>query len=126
MRKLSFASLAALALIAASPLAAQTAAPTAPTKPAAPAVAAPAQPAAPAKPTTPAATSATAPAAALLDINSASKDDLDKLPGIGAARAEAIVKGRPYKGKDDLVAKKIIPETVYDGIKDKIVARQKS
>ena len=62
----------------------------------------------------------------LIDINSASKDQLDKLPGIGAARADAIIKGRPYKGKDDLVNKKVIPQNVYDGIKDKIVAKQKS
>ena len=62
--------------------------------------------------------------AALLDINSASKADLDKLPGIGAARSEAIIKGRPYKGKDDLVSKNIIPQSVYDGIKDKIIAKQ--
>jgi len=65
-------------------------------------------------------------AAALLDINSATKGELDALPGIGAARSEAIVKGRPYKGKDDLVNKKIIPQNVYDGIKDKIIAKQKS
>jgi DNA uptake protein ComE-like DNA-binding protein len=64
--------------------------------------------------------------AALLDINSASKDQLDALPGIGSARADAIIKGRPYKGKDELVQKKIIPQGVYDGIKDKIIARQKS
>ena len=63
--------------------------------------------------------------AALLDINSASKDQLDALPGIGAVRADAIIKGRPYNGKDDLVNRKIIPQNVYDGIKDRIVARQK-
>ena len=63
--------------------------------------------------------------AALLDINSASKGDLDALPGIGSARADAIIKGRPYNGKDDLVNRGIIPANVYNGIKDKIVARQK-
>ena len=44
---------------------------------------------------------------------------------IGAARAAAIIKGRPYNGKDDLVNRKIIPENVYNGIKDRIIARQK-
>ena len=63
--------------------------------------------------------------AALMDINSATKEQLDTLPGIGAARADAIIKGRPYKGKDDLVNNKIIPQNVYDGIKDKIIAKQK-
>ena len=63
-------------------------------------------------------------AQALLDINSASKAELDALPGIGAARSDAIIKGRPYKGKDDLVNKKVIPKNVYDGIKDKIIAKQ--
>lgn len=61
---------------------------------------------------------------ALVDINSATEKDLDALPGIGKARAEAIIKGRPYKGKDDLVKKKILPQNVYDGIKDKIIAKQ--
>jgi DNA uptake protein ComE-like DNA-binding protein len=64
-------------------------------------------------------------AQAPLDINSASKQQLDALPGIGTARADAIIKGRPYKGKDDLVQKGIIPQNVYDGIKDKIIARQR-
>ncbi|MDB5571115.1 MAG: DNA-binding protein, partial [Hyphomicrobiales bacterium] len=62
----------------------------------------------------------------LIDINTASAADLEKLKGIGKARAEAIVKGRPYKGKDELVEKKIIPENVYKDVKDQIVARQKS
>jgi competence protein ComEA len=66
------------------------------------------------------------PVAPLIDINSATKEELDALPGIGPARAEAIIKGRPYKGKDDLVNKNIVPQKTYDGIKDKIIAKQKS
>ena len=68
---------------------------------------------------------APAPKAELLDINSASRNELDALPGIGPARADAIVKNRPYNGKDDLVNRKIIPQNVYNGIKDRIIARQK-
>jgi DNA uptake protein ComE-like DNA-binding protein len=62
--------------------------------------------------------------AELMDINSASEKDLATLKGIGDARAKAIVKGRPYKGKDELVQKKIIPEAVYADIKDQIIAKQ--
>jgi competence protein ComEA len=64
-------------------------------------------------------------AANLVDINSASARELAELPGIGTARAQAIVKGRPYKGKNELVDRKVIPQNVYEGIKDRIVARQK-
>jgi len=60
----------------------------------------------------------------LVDINSASAQELDKLPGIGSARAQAIIANRPYKGKDELAQRKIVPQNVYDQIKDKIVARQ--
>lgn len=70
------------------------------------------------------AASAPTKAEALIDINSASEKDLATLPGIGEARAKAIVKGRPYRGKNELKDKKIVPDTVYDGIKDKIVAKQ--
>ena len=65
------------------------------------------------------------PSGELLDINSASAEELDKLPGVGPARAKAIIAHRPYFGKDDLVNKKIIPSNVYAQIKDKIIARQK-
>lgn len=64
------------------------------------------------------------PAAEPMDINSASEQELASLKGIGEARAKAIVKSRPYKGKDDLVKKKIIPQKVYDDIRDQIIAKQ--
>ena len=61
-----------------------------------------------------------------MDINTASETELASLKGIGPVRAKAIVKGRPYKGKDDLVTKKIIPEGVYNDIKEQIIAKQKA
>lgn len=74
----------------------------------------------------PAAKKDAAPAAKveLIDINRASAKDLDALPGIGEARSKAIIAGRPYKAKDELTKRKIIPQNVYDGIKDKIIAHQ--
>ena len=59
-----------------------------------------------------------------LDINTASQKDLDALPGIGQAYSAAIIKGRPYNGKDDIVNRNIVPQKTYDGIKDMIIAKQ--
>jgi DNA uptake protein ComE-like DNA-binding protein len=85
------------------------------TRPAAPAATTPA----------PAPAPAATPAAALIDINSATEAELRVLPGIGEARARAIIGGRPYRGKDELVRKNIIPQGVYDGIQARIIARQR-
>ncbi|MDO4230648.1 MAG: helix-hairpin-helix domain-containing protein [Lautropia sp.] len=68
---------------------------------------------------------AAASGAGKLDINSASEAELASLPGIGAARAKAIIKGRPYKGKDDLQRRNVLSASVYEKIKDRIVARQR-
>ena len=72
-----------------------------------------------------AASSAPAGKVALVDINSATKKELSALPKIGEARSNAIIKGRPYNGKDELVSKKILTQAIYDGIKDLVIAKQK-
>ncbi len=84
----------------------------------------------PAKPTAkPAAakTEAAKPAAAkqeLIDINSASDAQLKSIPGLGDAYIAKIVVNRPYANKTQLVSKKVLPESVYEKIKDRIIAKQ--
>jgi DNA uptake protein ComE-like DNA-binding protein len=114
MISLRYFSAIGLTLLLAMPVAAQTAAPS--KSPSSPAANAP-SPAAKA-------TGKSEKAGELVDINSATPEELDKLPGVGPARAKAIIAGRPYNGKDDLPNRKIIPANVYNGIKDKIIARQ--
>jgi DNA uptake protein ComE-like DNA-binding protein len=91
------------------------------TKPASPSTTAPA---APAKPATPKDAKTTAKKAEPLDLNSATEAELKALPGVSDAYAKKIVENRPYKRKDELVQKKIVPQATYDKIKNQVVAKQ--
>ena len=62
--------------------------------------------------------------AKVIDINTASQDELKSLPGIGDAYSAAIIKNRPYANKHQLVSKKVIPQATYDKIADRVIAKQ--
>lgn len=122
------------ALLAVPALAQSTTTSPSTTNRTAPPAAPPMAPTPQAKPVPPATSGSTAPSSTMgtgastsksskvIDINTASKDELMTLPGIGEARSDAIVKNRPYRSKDELVSKKIVPSNVYTGIKDQIAA----
>jgi competence protein ComEA len=75
--------------------------------------------------TTPAASSSTSssktPSSQKTDINSATKEQLDALPGL-AAYSQKIIDGRPYNSKRDLLTRKTVPESTYNAVQDKIIA----
>ena len=125
MRLAGLSAMAALGALLAMPALAQTA-----TTPAMPAVKPPVAMTAPSTATTvaPMAVKPVMPApkpaaTGPVDLNTATAAELDKVKFIGKKRAAKIIAGRPWKSPEDLVAKKVLPQKVFDKIKDRLVAR---
>jgi competence protein ComEA len=114
-RSLSLATVAALALLGTATLQAQSAQQPASKPAAAPMAAKPLSAKASSKPMAHAAEEA-------IDLNTATRDQLVGLPGIGTTYADAIIKNRPYKAKNELVSRKIIPSAAYKKIQSKVIA----
>jgi competence protein ComEA len=121
MLKFSRLPIGLLALTFAAPVLAQPATTTNTVPPAA--TVAPATPTMPKSPEAVSHSTAAAPKADPLDINSATAMQLKALPGVSESDAAKIIQGRPYTDKNQLVSRKVVPESTYDKIKDQIVAK---
>jgi len=123
MFKFSRLPLGLLPLTVAAPVFAQPA--TTPTNPTSPSATSPSGTMAPATPTTPRAPgAAVAPQAGMVDLNSATAEQLKALPGVSEADSTKIIRGRPYADKGQLVSRHVVSEATYDKIKDHVVAKQ--